>query len=187
MLQVHVGFKSCERSTDSMAPGLQCAIPAFQGLFPDKHDNVIRILLFRMAEWHALAKMRLHSEDTLFLLDRSLRRLGTQLRKFSRFTCSAFQTMELPGEVAARYRRQRHKFESQSESGMGASGPQPKSFNLFTYKLHALGDYVQSIRAFGTTDSYTTQIVCALFQWAVVAHFGCRGNWPIALSRSSTG
>ncbi|KAG2037989.1 hypothetical protein BDR03DRAFT_862933, partial [Suillus americanus] len=33
-----------------------------------------------------------------------------------------------------------------------------KSFNLFTYKFHALGDYVQSIRAFGTTDLYTTQL-----------------------------
>jgi hypothetical protein len=174
-------FVSCERSTGSMAPGLQCAIPAFQGLFPDEHDNVIRILLFRMAEWHALAKMRLHSEDTLFSLSQSLRRLGAQLRKFSRFTCSAFQTTELPGETAARYRRQ-------PESGMGAAGPKPKSFNLFTYKLHALGDYVQSIRAFGTTDSYTTQIVCALFQRVVfMAYFRCRENWPIAVSRSSTG
>ncbi|KAG2037990.1 hypothetical protein BDR03DRAFT_862866 [Suillus americanus] len=66
---------------------LQCVIPAFEGLFPEEHDNIVRVLLFYMAEWHALAKMRLHSDDTLQLLDQSLRRLGTQLRKFSQFTC----------------------------------------------------------------------------------------------------
>jgi hypothetical protein len=112
-----------------------------------------------MAEWHALAKMRLHSDDTIILLDRSLRRLGSQLRKFSSFTCSAFRTFELPGETAARHRKQHSGFESQPS--VKATGPRPKSFNLFTYKLHALGDYVQSIRRFGTTDSYTTQIVSA--------------------------
>jgi hypothetical protein len=117
-----------------------------------------------MAEWHALAKMRLHSDDTLKLLGQSLRRLGTQLRRFSKFTCSAFRTMELPSEVSARHRRQHDGFESQSRpNAADRTGPRPKSFNLFTYKLHALGDYVQSIRAFGTTDSYSTQLVSTFF------------------------
>lgn len=142
------------------AYSFQCAIPAFEGLFPEEHNNIIRVLLFRMAEWHALAKMRLHSDDTLQLLDQSLRRLGTQLRKFSQLTCSAFRTMELPTEVSARYKRQHKGFESQSRMNTtNGTGPRPKSFNLFTYKFHALGDYVQSIRTYGTTDSYTTQIV----------------------------
>lgn len=34
-----------------------------------------------------------------------------------------------------------------------------KEFSLQTFKVHALGDYVQSIEQFGTTDSYSTQIV----------------------------
>ncbi len=34
-----------------------------------------------------------------------------------------------------------------------------KAFNLQTYKLHSLGDYVRTITMFGTTDSYSTQIV----------------------------
>ena len=34
-----------------------------------------------------------------------------------------------------------------------------KTFNLQTSKLHALGDYVETIKMFGTTDSYSTQIV----------------------------
>ena len=40
-----------------------------------------------------------------------------------------------------------------------SSGRQPKQFNLYTYKFHALGDYCNTIRRFGTTDSYSTQPV----------------------------
>lgn len=39
-----------------------------------------------------------------------------------------------------------------------------RMFSLGTYKLHSLGDYVQMIRAFGTTDSYSTQTV-SLFKY----------------------
>ena len=34
-----------------------------------------------------------------------------------------------------------------------------KHLNLDTYTYHALGDYVATIRHFGTTDSYSTQQV----------------------------
>ena len=43
------------------------------------------------------------------------------------------------------------------------SGPSPenkKGLNLSIVKLHFLGDYVRHIRLFGTTDSYSTQLVC---------------------------
>ena len=39
-----------------------------------------------------------------------------------------------------------------------------RKFSLGTYKLLSLGDYVQTIRAFGTTDSYSTQTV-SLFKY----------------------
>jgi len=35
-----------------------------------------------------------------------------------------------------------------------------KFFNMCTYKLHALGHYVAAIARFGTTDGYSTQLVC---------------------------
>src|SRR6266498_1347136 len=35
----------------------------------------------------------------------------------------------------------------------------PKTLNIFTYKFHALGDYVWTIRLFGGTDSFSTQLV----------------------------
>ncbi|KAF8523843.1 hypothetical protein JB92DRAFT_2589963, partial [Gautieria morchelliformis] len=38
-----------------------------------------------------------------------------------------------------------------------AGGKKPKTLNLLTYKFHTLGDYVSTIRWFGTTDSYSRQ------------------------------
>ncbi|KAF8474549.1 hypothetical protein JB92DRAFT_2770763, partial [Gautieria morchelliformis] len=37
-------------------------------------------------------------------------------------------------------------------------GKKPKTLNLLTYKFHALGDYILTIRWFRTTDSYSTQM-----------------------------
>lgn len=48
---------------------------------------------------------------------------------------------------------------------------QTKTLNLSTYKVHSLGDYVPTIRAFGTTDSYSTQTVCYLCSFNYVTSF----------------
>jgi hypothetical protein len=37
-----------------------------------------------------------------------------------------------------------------------------KTFNLETYALHSLGDYPNTIRQFGTTDSYSTEPVSSV-------------------------
>jgi hypothetical protein len=134
----------------------------FEGLFPDKHNKIIHVLLFQMAQWHALAKLRLHSEDSLLLLDDALYALAKQLRHFQKVTCSVFPTTELPSETAMRQRRETSSSQ-QGPSMVQVSGPRSKTFNLNTYKIHALGDYVQCIKQFGMTDSYTTQIVRVLF------------------------
>ena len=57
------------------------------------------------------------------------------------------------GPRAARLRRATANPPTQAASG---GGPKSKSFNLNTYKLHALGDYPQTIRERGTTDNYTS-------------------------------
>jgi hypothetical protein len=79
---------------------------------------------------------------------------------FRDFTCAAFATAELPKEKAARERRAAREGSSLGDPKAGVSGRKAKKFNLNTYKYHAMGDYVQSIRLFGTTDSFSTQIVC---------------------------
>lgn len=137
----------------------QCAIPVFEGLFPQDHDVIVQSLLYRFAHWHALAKLRMHSETTLSALGKTFKRLCNQLRTFRSFTCAAIATTELPKERDARERKAARERSGPCNPDSGSGGRKAKKFNMNTYKFHAMGDYVQSIWLFGTTDSFTTQIV----------------------------
>ena len=79
-------------------------------------------------------------------------------------TCKAFNTMELPSETAVRWRKKERELNKSkfNPTAGNTSGARSKAFNLSTYKLHALGDYTRTIHLFGTTDSYSTQIVSLL-------------------------
>ena len=155
-------------------------------------------LLYRTAEWHALAKLRMHCDSTLLLLEELTTEFGQLIRQFRDLTCAQFKTVELPRETAARKRRHAKQQSAASSAAPHASstsappnirmasdnvtapapphttttippsqgqppGPSPqgkkKGLNLFTIKFHFLGDYVRHIRLFGTTDSYSTQLV----------------------------
>jgi hypothetical protein len=131
----------------------ECAMLVFEGLFPCDHDGIIQTLLYRFAQWHALAKLKLHSETTLTFLDETFQRLSRQLQKFRDFTCAAFTTVELPEEKAARERS------GVNNTNDGSGSQKGKKFNMNTYEFHAMGDYLHSIQLFGTTDSFTSQIV----------------------------
>ena len=116
-----------------------------------------------------LANLRLHTESSLRALETSTTRLGQRLRQFQATTCDAYNTYELPSEEAARGRRtaatrvkKRHDAPSEDVENLAKGGKtqrRPKVFNLSTYKVHALGDYTQAIRLFGTTDGFTTRVV----------------------------
>jgi hypothetical protein len=134
-------------------------MPVFEGLFPEDHDALIQTLLYRFAQWHALAKLRLHSETTLTVFDKTFKKLTRQLRKFRDFTCVTFTTVELPREKAARERKATRERSGADIADAGSGRQKSKKFNMNTYKFHAMGDYVYSIRLFGTTDSFTSQIV----------------------------
>jgi len=73
----------------------KCAIPVFDGLFPPPHDTNIIQLLFDLVHWHGLAKLRMHMDYTLKLLDEATIALGCSLRTFAMKTCSTFNTHEL--------------------------------------------------------------------------------------------
>ena len=124
-----------------------------------------------MAHWHGLAKLRLHSEKTLDILDKQTTTLGSQFRSFQEHTCSNFKTCELNQETSARQHRNSKKekktitnqrAKSKGKESTAPSKSKVKSFNLATYKMHALGDYVETIRMYGTTDSYSTEPVISL-------------------------
>lgn len=185
-------------------------IPPVEGLLQEPYNAQMLTLLYRLAEWHSLAKLRMHTDDTLALLDQSTTTLGKEMRSFQKTSATAWICKELPSETAARGRKaNRKRAKAAAKAAADASNtllalqpqgaiphldsttnnvpplvsttddvlpldsttdddspPLPKvpakvkMFNLSTYKLHALGDYVSTIRLFGTTDSYSTQIVC---------------------------
>jgi hypothetical protein len=62
-------------------------------------------LLYRISEWHAFAKLRMHTEDSLALMEECTKELGKLLRQFRQLTCTEFRTVELPREAEARLRR----------------------------------------------------------------------------------
>jgi hypothetical protein len=105
----------------------------------------------------------MHTDSTLELFSQITIAFGARIREFQAKTCPAFSTRELERERAARVRRQDKKKKATMETNCNpqksSSGRQPKEFSLKTSKYHALGDYCNSIRRFGTTDSYSTQPV----------------------------
>ncbi|KAJ3558095.1 hypothetical protein NP233_g11576 [Leucocoprinus birnbaumii] len=131
----------------------QCAIPCFEGLLPEPHNKRLMTLLYRLAEWHALAKLRMHTEGSLNLLQLMTREIGTLFCQFRDKSCSCFETMELPREAAARQCRS-----ASSQNSSTNSHSRLKRLNLNLVKLHFMGDYFSHIHWFGTTDSYTTQL-----------------------------
>lgn len=131
----------------------------FDGLLDEPHNTCVLKLLFDLAHWHGLAKLHMHTDTTLDILADVTTSLGRSLRAFEGSTCSAFPTRELERERAARQRRQEP--EKGQAKKTGNSTRKPKQLNLKTYKFHSLGDYVETIRRFGTTDSYSTQSVGA--------------------------
>jgi len=143
---------------------LQCIIPVIEGLLSAEDEKDILDLIFILATWHAYAKLRLHTDHTLASFDALTKPLGAALRHFAGKFSDSFDTKELPKEANARKRR------AAKGKGKGRSRPTRQKattgrvrFNLSTYKLHALGDYANTIRQRGTTDSYSTQMVRAVF------------------------
>ncbi|KAJ3858704.1 hypothetical protein EV359DRAFT_75819 [Lentinula novae-zelandiae] len=143
---------------------LQCAIPTFEGLLPDEHNARLMKLLYRLGEWHALAKLWMHTDLTLRDLSSCTAVVGTLMHEFRDKTCSQFNVVELPSEQQARSRRQaqrnaqRHSAASSQPSQHKDTSRKARTLNLFTYKFHAMADYVPAIRWFGTIDSYSTQL-----------------------------
>ncbi|KIJ06917.1 hypothetical protein PAXINDRAFT_19881 [Paxillus involutus ATCC 200175] len=143
---------------------LQCSIPVLECLLPEPFNTVILDLLFKLATWHAFGKLRMHTETTLFDFNNCTTRLGKAFRRFRKEVCGKFHTYDLPRESAtcacrrgARMAKGKQR-EGVRGSGNGEGAMKSCSFNMATYKLHALGDYVKSIWLFGTTDNYSTQV-----------------------------
>ena len=119
---------------------VQCAIPVFQGLLPEPHNTKILRLLFTFAHWHGLAKLRMHTDATLQILDVATTDLGKQLRAFQRDTCAGFETLELKREAEASETRR-------SQAGPSARHSQLKYDTQSTSTENTQSANVQSSRA----------------------------------------
>jgi len=82
----------------------QCSIPAFEGLLEGQHNCQLMKLLYRLSEWHGLAKLRIHTETSLEMMEEVTKELGDLLRQFRRLTCAQFSTVELRREADAHTR-----------------------------------------------------------------------------------
>jgi len=137
----------------------QCALPVFENLLPEPHNSQVQRLLFLLCHWHALAKLRMHTDYTLDIMEHTTAQLAQQMRNFSSETCPAFATKELRREAESRRRRKAQGGPSKTAYSPAVDVRWPKMLNLCTYKVHALGDYHDQIKMFGTTDSFSTQLV----------------------------
>ena len=138
----------------------QCIIPCLEGLRPEPHNTTVLDLIFLLATWHALAKMNIQTDTSLRLLNTATTALGNGLRYFVGVTCLEFNTVETSAEFSKQRRRQTANMPQKPSE---PTGRQPKTLSLKTIKLHFLGDYVWCIRIFGSTDNYTSGLICSSF------------------------
>lgn len=156
---------------------LQCCIPCFEGLLDPVNNKRVMDLLYTLAYWHGLAKMRLHTQSSLTLLENATTWLGAELRQFDSVTSEAFDTRETTAEASTCGRAAARRLAKKTPSSTPqkphplTAGRRCRRFNLRTIKTHSLGDYVPTIRRFGTTDSYNTQIVSngSFFMFTVIS------------------
>ncbi|KIM28587.1 hypothetical protein M408DRAFT_307928 [Serendipita vermifera MAFF 305830] len=145
---------------------LQIIIPAMEGLLPDSDNTIVIGLLYVLAVYLSLGKLRLHTDHTLAYWEVVIGLLGDVVRQFRDDVCPKYPTKESAREAQARARRGAGSIGSASDSTR-----RTKQFNILTYKFHAIGDGPSTVRLFGTTDSYSTWIG-ELLHKRPKSHFG---------------
>lgn len=147
---------------------LQCAGPCFERLFPRSVDSQIQDLLFTMACWHAFAKLRLHTDYSLDVFRGLTTAFTRQIRHFATKVCPQFDTVETRFERAAIIRAEATKVKNKNSQASTQGRKQiAKHFNINTPKFHSIVHYPDNIAKYGTTDSYSTQMVCCiLHRWS---------------------
>ncbi|KAI0740298.1 hypothetical protein C8Q76DRAFT_765256 [Earliella scabrosa] len=109
-----------------------------EGLLPLRNDDTVADLLFELANWHALARLRVHT-DILDNLGTATKHLYAAMNKFDE-TCREHQ------EAEARVRR------AQAKNPHAEISTEPRPY-------HCLGDYVEYIRQSGPTENFNSQVV----------------------------
>ncbi|KAI0700502.1 hypothetical protein C8T65DRAFT_580269 [Cerioporus squamosus] len=151
-----VSSRKCLAARDYEA-FLMTIMPAFEGLLPVENDQIVADMLFELANWHALAKLRVHTTVTLDNLETATTHLYAAMRWFNDDVCAHYKAeQQLRTKAEACVRCQSAK----NAHVRADSRHKEKKFNVLnTYKYHALGDYPPYIRCSGPTDNFNTQVV----------------------------
>ncbi|KAL0562461.1 hypothetical protein V5O48_019626, partial [Marasmius crinis-equi] len=112
---------------------LLCAMPCYEGLFPDELDDLIQDVTFIFATFLSYSSLRQYTDSTLATFRTVTKELGKALRRYSS-TITSINTVETEQEVQSRL-----KWDTD-----GKKDAQGKSFPKVTYKGHALGHQVQA-------------------------------------------
>lgn len=125
-------------------------------------------------------KLRKFSQDTCpkFSTRELDREYASRIRREARKSAAVDESIRSSLEVAQPFEQGAIASTSRQESDEGPgratvahssvnnrthrSGRRRKMLNINTYKFHSYGDYVRTIRTYGTTDSYSTESVCLL-------------------------
>ncbi|KAI0264767.1 hypothetical protein BC834DRAFT_970691 [Gloeopeniophorella convolvens] len=133
---------------------IQCAPMVFDGLLGEDVENqkIVDDLLFDLATVHSYSKMRMHTDTTSKNLRVALKEFSRNVRVFQAKTCAKYITNEMPHDQVARGRKKA----AVNDPSRDATAP-VKELNLATYKMHALGDYVETIQWIGGLEHSSTQ------------------------------
>jgi hypothetical protein len=136
---------------------MQNMIPAVEGLLPEPHNRKLLTLLFWLAEWHALAKLRMHTEPTLDHLHQSTATIGQELRSLKAWT-QAFKTVELPGESNAQDRRRRRG--KTAAKNIPRPAPLHKGITAQDHNVHSTATNAKSSSTIAPKESETLPHLC---------------------------
>jgi hypothetical protein len=140
---------------------IQCSMPTFDGLFERiDYNDIVQDLLYVLAFFHALIKLRLQTEESVEAVRAATPVLGSELRRFKADMCDEITTKETPRERAARLRREAKVAEKLGRPiATGGGEGRAKELNLNTLKIHRMGHIADTIANYGTTDSYDSRMV----------------------------
>ena len=99
--------------------------------------------MFLLVTWHAYAKLCLHTNMTLEMMDTVCTSLCQAVRDFATITCPRYVSKELPKEAHTCIAHQTDQVNcAKSRMQKKTAGTKKKQFNMETFKLHCIPNYV---------------------------------------------
>ena len=106
---------------------------------PEDVEEHVLDMLWDLVYWHALVKLRLHSQSTVLLLDAATSEVGRSVRRFRRVT-DHIETYDLPQDDAAKAKKRRKKKQTDDQDPEVPTKKRvckPAKLNLTMYKWHS--------------------------------------------------